>query len=135
MEGECDRNNTTAPWGRLSQRVGAVSAINLFNSLLAGHILKQMLKHHSHIRMEATRAALESIVKKQSGNDASVGKAGAPGALQKPLPRQQNGHGTDAKKEVRPITGIFPRGENVKDGCSPSPVITRALEGSAPKSP
>jgi integrase len=34
---------------------------------IAGHVSKQMLKHYSHIRMEAKRAALESIVKKQTG--------------------------------------------------------------------
>jgi hypothetical protein len=32
---------------------------------IAGHVSKQMLKHYSHIRMEAKRAALESIVQKQ----------------------------------------------------------------------
>jgi hypothetical protein len=31
---------------------------------MAGHVSKQMLKHHSHIRMEAKRRALESIVAK-----------------------------------------------------------------------
>lgn len=30
---------------------------------IAGHVSKQMLKHYSHIRMEAKRTALESIVK------------------------------------------------------------------------
>jgi hypothetical protein len=30
----------------------------------AGHVSKQMLKHYSHIRMEAKRTALESIVRK-----------------------------------------------------------------------
>jgi site-specific recombinase XerD len=29
---------------------------------IAGHVSKQMLKHYSHIRMEAKRKALESIV-------------------------------------------------------------------------
>jgi hypothetical protein len=29
---------------------------------IAGHVSKQMLKHYSHIRMEAKRRALESIV-------------------------------------------------------------------------
>jgi hypothetical protein len=33
---------------------------------IAGHVSKQMLKHYSHIRMEAKRAALESIVQKQT---------------------------------------------------------------------
>ena len=32
---------------------------------IAGHVSKQMLKHYSHIRMEAKRVALESILKKQ----------------------------------------------------------------------
>jgi len=31
---------------------------------IAGHVSKQMLKHYSHIRMEAKRKALESIVAK-----------------------------------------------------------------------
>jgi integrase len=42
---------------------------------IAGHVSKQMLKHYSHIRMEAKRRALESIVAKPSpqatGNEAS----------------------------------------------------------------
>src|SRR6185437_12306698 len=33
---------------------------------IAGHVSKQMLRHYSHIRMEAKRAALESIVPKQT---------------------------------------------------------------------
>jgi integrase len=32
---------------------------------IAGHVSKQMLKHYSHIRMEAKRTALESILQKQ----------------------------------------------------------------------
>src|SRR5271155_2678069 len=31
---------------------------------IAGHVSKQMLKHYSHIRMEAKRKALEAIVTK-----------------------------------------------------------------------
>ena len=31
---------------------------------IAGHVSKQMLKHYSHIRMEAKRNALETIVRK-----------------------------------------------------------------------
>ena len=33
---------------------------------IAGHVSKQMLKHYSHIRMEAKRTALESIVAKKA---------------------------------------------------------------------
>ena len=36
---------------------------------IAGHVSKQMLKHYSHIRMEAKRTALESILKKPQGRD------------------------------------------------------------------
>jgi len=32
---------------------------------IAGHVSKQMLKHYSHIRMEAKRSALEAIVTKR----------------------------------------------------------------------
>ncbi len=39
---------------------------------IAGHVSKQMLKHYSHIRMEAKRTALESIVRKNGdGKDAA----------------------------------------------------------------
>jgi integrase len=33
---------------------------------IAGHVSKQMLKHYSHIRMEAKRTAIESIVSKKA---------------------------------------------------------------------
>jgi hypothetical protein len=32
---------------------------------IAGHVSKQMLKHYSHIRMEAKRDALEAVVQKR----------------------------------------------------------------------
>jgi hypothetical protein len=37
---------------------------------IAGHVSKRMLRHYSHIRMEAKRTALESIVKKQTNGAA-----------------------------------------------------------------
>ena len=41
---------------------------------IAGHVSKQMLKHYSHIRMEAKRSALEAIVRKSStANDSQQG--------------------------------------------------------------
>ena len=33
---------------------------------IAGHVSKQMLRHYSHVRMEAKRAALESILPKRT---------------------------------------------------------------------
>ena len=35
---------------------------------IAGHVSKQMLKHYSHIRMEAKRNALEALVTKPNLN-------------------------------------------------------------------
>jgi hypothetical protein len=37
---------------------------------IAGHVSKSMLKHYSHIRMEAKRDALESIVKRNPAKKA-----------------------------------------------------------------
>ena len=37
---------------------------------IAGHVSKRMLRYYSHIRMEAKRTALESIVKKQTNGSA-----------------------------------------------------------------
>ena len=34
---------------------------------MAGHVSKQMLKHYSHIRMEAKRRAVDSLAKKPAG--------------------------------------------------------------------
>ena len=43
---------------------------------IAGHVSKQMLKHYSHIRMEAKRKALEAIVQpsglSKAGNSESA---------------------------------------------------------------
>ena len=43
---------------------------------IAGHVSKQMLKHYSHIRMEAKRRALESIVPKPELKQAQTAVAG-----------------------------------------------------------
>jgi integrase len=48
---------------------------------IAGHVSKQMLKHYSHIRMEAKRTALESILKQGKHLEASKNE----GSLQKSL--------------------------------------------------
>jgi BRCT domain type II-containing protein len=39
---------------------------------IAGHVSKQMLRHYSHIRMEAKRQALESIVNRRSEHSAEA---------------------------------------------------------------
>ncbi|MGA2117322.1 MAG: tyrosine-type recombinase/integrase [Bryobacteraceae bacterium] len=45
---------------------------------IAGHVSKQMLKHYSHIRMEAKRTALESIVVKKADPKPAEEKAAVP---------------------------------------------------------
>jgi integrase len=45
---------------------------------IAGHVSKQMLKHYSHIRMEAKRTALESIVQKQPAEPVELEQNQAP---------------------------------------------------------
>ena len=62
---------------------------------IAGHVAKQMLKHYSHIRMEAKRRALEAIVTKPdlnvAGNavsvlrEATVPAVGAPAPTRDPI--------------------------------------------------
>ncbi len=39
---------------------------------IAGHVSKQMLKHYSHIRMEAKRKALEAIVTKPNAQSSGT---------------------------------------------------------------
>jgi hypothetical protein len=45
---------------------------------IAGHVSRQVLKHYSHIRMEAKRRALESIVEKKTEPIQAEGKASYP---------------------------------------------------------
>lgn len=45
---------------------------------IAGHVSKQMLKHYSHIRMEAKRRALEAIVEKKADAKPAEEKAAVP---------------------------------------------------------
>ena len=39
---------------------------------IAGHVSKNMLKHYSHIRMQAKREALESLVNQPQASKAAV---------------------------------------------------------------
>jgi integrase len=50
---------------------------------IAGHVSKQMLKHYSHIRMEAKRRALESIVHREPATAESAQEEQAEGYPQK----------------------------------------------------
>lgn len=48
---------------------------------IAGHVSKQMLKHYSHIRMEAKRRALEAIVEKKADTKPAEAKSEVPTKL------------------------------------------------------
>jgi integrase len=95
---------------------------------IAGHVSKRMLRHYSHIRMEAKRTALESIVKKQMNGvpDEMVGDSRATDVGQSvgyPHRAQgyRNGHDGEPKPEL---------------DCPESPTIAHQFEEEYPqKSP
>jgi integrase len=94
---------------------------------IAGHVSKRMLRHYSHIRMEAKRTALESIVNKQanvgrvqSGNSESVGSADCVG-----YPHWPGG-----------LKNVSGGSSNPKPDCSELPATAHDFEGEYPqKSP
>jgi integrase len=98
---------------------------------IAGHVSKQMLKHYSHIRMEAKRNALEAIVRQPGGRTKSQPapekKTGQ--GSQNEVQRQTNGHApTLGNESVAP--------ESAEGDCSELPGDTRDSEGGYPqKSP
>jgi hypothetical protein len=102
---------------------------------IAGHVSKQMLKHYSHIRMEAKRAALESIVRKPADVDVSEQQKGQEvGSPQEPLhgsengvPRTANNRTTTetAKTETAKSAGA----KKTAHECSESPMIAQHFEG------
>jgi hypothetical protein len=60
---------------------------------IAGHVSRQMLKHYSHIRMQAKRDALESVVKTVSSS--------APGV---PSPEQLCEPVSDVAQEIEGVS-------------------------------
>jgi len=97
---------------------------------IAGHVSKQMLKHYSHIRMEAKRTALESIVKKQTDRGSSGQQtAQAEGSLQKSLHGLQNGATrlTSNHSTVQPANSA--RAKKTQQQCLELPVNTQHFEG------
>ena len=98
---------------------------------IAGHVSKQMLKHYSHIRMEAKRTALEAIVRKPNGTSES--EQGSP--QKSPQWPQSGGQmPTNGHTQSRTESPISP--QKAKSECSELPVFTRDFEGGYPqKSP
>ena len=102
---------------------------------IAGHVSKQMLKHYSHIRMEAKRNALEAIVRKSNGRSDSQ-PVGGEGSPQKSPQWSQNGSQTP--KNGRALTAAEHPNmlENAKSNCSEFGGFTQDFEAGYPqKSP
>jgi len=90
---------------------------------IAGHVSKQMLKHYSHIRMEAKRTALESIVKKSANKDTHVQRNG-----QAEVPQQEALHGLQNNdSSVQPANS--PKAKKTESHYSELPMITQHSEG------
>jgi len=94
---------------------------------IAGHVSKRMLRHYSHIRMEAKRTALESIVKKQTNHAADQTEDSRPanGAKSVGYPHQAQGYRNGRGVKSPP-----------KLDCPELPTIRQHFEGEYPqKSP
>jgi integrase len=96
---------------------------------IAGHVSKQMLKHYSHIRMEAKRRALESILEKPPVSDASDEHAWAEGSLQKSLQELQNAASRSANDHATTQPASSAEAKKTEQHCSESPMITQHFEG------
>jgi Phage integrase family len=101
---------------------------------IAGHVSKQMLKHYSHIRMEAKRNALEAIVRQPNGIMESLAAPAdgspqeSPQRSQDRIQRQTNGHAPTPRDN-----SIVPK--SIEGDCSELPGFTRDFEAGYPQNP
>jgi hypothetical protein len=101
---------------------------------MAGHVSKQMLKHYSHIRMEAKRRALEAIVTKPdlkvAGNAVSVPREPAVPAVGAPAPiaqlRIRRQVDLDVPQDV-PLAGVAETNVNPAGSGSPTTMFVASL--------
>jgi hypothetical protein len=90
---------------------------------IAGHVSKQMLKHYSHIRMEAKRTALESIVKKSATKETQVQGNG-----HAEVPQHEALHGLQ-NNDSTAQTANSSRVKKTERHYSELPMITQLSEG------
>ena len=103
---------------------------------IASHVSKQMLKHYSHIRMEAKRRALESIVTDQGANVEADHKAQTEGSAQKATHGLQNGRKLAYKKRAAAKEEETPTSDNSGNHYSELPADTQHFDVEYPqKSP
>ena len=96
---------------------------------IAGHVSKQMLKHYSHIRMEAKREALEAILRKPKSPASSEEQSGYDGgSLQKSLHSPKN----ESNAKTNKLSAMTKSGNLAEIGeqdCSEIPANTHGFEG------
>jgi len=106
---------------------------------IAGHVSKQMLKHYSHIRMEAKRRALESIVTVRSATataESNPETRQAEGYPQESPHGLQNVDKPTARKRATAKTGDAYETNKAGLPCSVSPTNTQGFDVGYPqKSP
>jgi hypothetical protein len=103
---------------------------------IAGHVSKQMLKHYSHIRMEAKRHALEAIVTKRPATVEPGPEEQAEGYPQMSPHGLQNGRKPANKKQVAAKSENASEAKNTEGDCSESPTNTQHFDVGYPqKSP
>ncbi len=99
---------------------------------IAGHVSKQMLKHYSHIRMEAKRSALESIVNRRPtdmGSQQQEHIAVIPTGMR--TKREQA-----ATDQMAATNERVSAASNTENLCSETPTDTQLFDGEYPqKSP
>jgi len=103
---------------------------------IAGHVSKQMLKHYSHIRMEAKRHALEAIVTRQPATVESGQEGQTEGSPQKPPQELQTVRKRANKRMVAAKDGNATESINAEGDCSELPTNTQPFDVGYPqKSP
>jgi hypothetical protein len=103
---------------------------------IAGHVSKQMLKHYSHIRMEAKRRALESIVNGKLNAVETNTVEQAERSPQKSPHGLQNGSNRSNKERPEAMRGNTPTAEIAENDYSESPANTQHFDVEYPqKSP
>ena len=103
---------------------------------IAGHVSKQMLKHYSHIRMEAKRCALEAIVTVRPATEESGQTEQAEGYPQQSPHGLQNGSKRTGKRQAAAKKANTPAANNAERQCSEIPTNTQHFDVGYPqKSP
>ena len=103
---------------------------------IAGHVSKQMLKHYSHIRMEAKRSALEAIVNRRPAKDDPRLKEQTAASQEEPLGGSHSERRPVLKDQTVPRNEVISARDSLADLCSETPTDTPHFDGEYPqKSP